>query len=141
MNQSSIYIDFMIGNKDMTVYGIANDGKWVIGCFFLGGEEVKSPIKNKIKTVFIPISNIKAAIQWYSEILNIPTGDPLFEHLFVAEMEGTDMVLDMLPNWRDQDGKLPVFRAPYIQFGTEDIHASYQYMKDKGVELVTVFYL
>lgn len=97
---------------------------------------MSSPIKNKIKTVFIPVSDIESAKQWYSEMLGIPGGDIPFQHLFVAEMEGTGMVLDTMPKWRD-GRRLPVLQAPCIQFETEDIHASYQFMKDMDVNLVT----
>lgn len=98
---------------------------------------VKSPIKNKINLVFIPVTDIEKAKDWYSNMLGIEDGEVHFGHLFAAEMEGADMMLDTMPMWRDENGELPRLNVPAIQFGTADIHASYQFMKDNGVELVT----
>ncbi len=98
---------------------------------------IKSPIRNRIQTVFFPVRDIEKAKKWYSEILNIQDGEVQFGHLFVAEMEGTDLILDTMPKWRDEEGELATLNVPVIQFGTDDIHASYAFMKENGVELVT----
>ncbi len=99
---------------------------------------VKSPVKNKINLVFIPVSDVEKAKQWYEKILGIQDGEVHFGHLFAAGMdEGSGMILDTMPMWRDENGKLPTLNVPAIQFGTEDVHASYQFMKENGVELVT----
>ncbi|KMJ57666.1 hypothetical protein AB685_15450 [Bacillus sp. LL01] len=98
---------------------------------------MKSPIKNRIQTVFIPVRDIEKAKKWYSEILGIQDGEVQFGHLFVAEMEGADLILDTMPKWRDEEGELATLNVPVIQFGTDDIQASYEFMREKGVELVT----
>ncbi|WP_082153657.1 VOC family protein [Bacillus sp. LL01] len=98
---------------------------------------IKSPIKNRIQTVFIPVRDIEKAKKWYSEILGIQDGEVQFGHLFVAEMEGADLILDTMPKWRDEEGELATLNVPVIQFGTDDIQASYEFMREKGVELVT----
>ncbi len=98
----------------------------------------KSPIKNKVSLVFIPVTDIEKAKEWYSTMLGIEEGEVKFGHLFIPEMEeGAGMLLDTMPMWRDENGELPRLNVPAIQFETEDIHASYQFMKDNGVELVT----
>ncbi|MBM7619706.1 putative enzyme related to lactoylglutathione lyase [Bacillus tianshenii] len=98
---------------------------------------IKSPVKNKIKTIFIPVRDIEKAKEWYKAMLGIEDGEIQFGHLFIAEMEGTGMILDTMPKWRDENGELPTLNVPVIQFGTEDIHASYQFMNENGVNLVT----
>jgi predicted enzyme related to lactoylglutathione lyase len=102
-----------------------------------GIKMLKSPIKNKVNLVFIPVSDLEASKEWYSQMLGIESGDVLFEHLFVADMEGAGMVLDTMPMWCDENGTLPRLNFPAIQFGTDDIHQSYEFMKENGVELVT----
>ncbi|ARI78689.1 VOC family protein [Halobacillus mangrovi] len=97
----------------------------------------KSPIKNKVNLVFIPVSDIEKSKEWYSRMLGIEDGESHFDHLFVADMDGAGMILDTMPMWRDENGKLPRLNAPVVQFGTEDIDRSYQFMKENGVELVT----
>ncbi len=98
---------------------------------------IKSPIKNKVNLVFIPVSDIEKSKEWYTRMLDIQEGEEHFDHLFVADMEGTGMILDTMPMWRDKSGKLPRLDFPAIQFATDDIHESYRFMTDNGVELVT----
>ncbi|MET3698855.1 catechol 2,3-dioxygenase-like lactoylglutathione lyase family enzyme [Bacillus oleivorans] len=98
---------------------------------------VQSPIKNKIKSVFIPVRDIEKAKNWYSKILGIQDGEVMFDHLFVADMEGAGMVLDTMPMWRNEYKEISTFHVPAIQFATDDIQSSYQFMKENGVELVT----
>lgn len=98
---------------------------------------IKSPIKNKINLVFIPVKDIDKAKEWYTNMLDLSDGEVEFDHLFVADMEGPGMILDTMPMWRDENGELPKLNAPVIQFATDDIHESYEFMKRKGVELVT----
>ncbi|WP_449621861.1 VOC family protein [Robertmurraya sp. Marseille-Q9965] len=98
---------------------------------------MKSPIKNKINLVFIPVSDIQKAKEWYTMILGLEDGEDFFEHLFVAKMDGTGMILDTMPMWRNENGDMPRLNVPTIQFGTDDILASYHFMKEHGVELVT----
>ncbi|SEQ32596.1 VOC family protein [Piscibacillus halophilus] len=98
---------------------------------------IKSPIKNKVNVVFIPVNDVVKAQEWYSEVLGLDEGEFHQGHLFVAKTEGTGVILDSMPAWRNEEGHLPRLNAPVIQFGTDDIHASYQFMKEKGIELVT----
>jgi predicted enzyme related to lactoylglutathione lyase len=97
---------------------------------------MKSPIKNKVSTVFIPVSSIEAAKKWYSEVLGV-NGEIIHGHLCVLDMEGTGVVLDEMPKWRNSEGKIKSIQVPAIQFGTDDIQQSYQFMKGNGVELIT----
>ncbi len=98
---------------------------------------LKSPIKNKINLVFIPVSDVKRAKEWYSKILAIEEGDDFFEHLFVAKMDGAGLILDTMPMWRSEDGQIPRLNAPVIQFATDDIARAYEFMQANDVELVT----
>lgn len=91
------------------------------------------PIKNEIGTVFIPVRHIEEARDWYCDLLGLPAdGDIVHGHLYVVPMEGTDIVLDSKIYTEDN-----IFRAPAFHFNTEDIHAAYDYMKSKQVDLVT----
>lgn len=91
-----------------------------------------TPIQNRIGGVFLPVSNIEKARNWYARILGLPPdGEILFGHLFCPKMDGgSDLILD---------SKIfhgPLDKGPVFQFVTSDIQAAYQYMKENGVELV-----
>ncbi|RTE09020.1 VOC family protein [Paenibacillus whitsoniae] len=91
------------------------------------------PILNQIGTVFIPVSNIEHARDWYCDILGVPVeGEILFGHLFVVPMKGTSLVLDSKIYAEDR-----VFRVPAFHLNTTDIDAAYAFMKEKQVNLLT----
>ncbi|MFS0672105.1 VOC family protein [Ornithinibacillus sp. 179-J 7C1 HS] len=93
-------------------------------------------IQNKVNTVFIPVKDVYKAKEWYSKNLG-KEGEIIHGHLCILDMEGTGVVLDEMPAWRNEVGEFIPFSAPYVQFTTSDIHASYLYLKENGVELVT----
>jgi len=55
----------------------------------------------------------------------------------VVKMDGTGLILDSMPMWRDKNGELPRLNVPVIQFASDDIYGAYEFMKANGVELVT----
>lgn len=91
-----------------------------------------SPIQNRIGAVFVPVSDVEKARDWYSRILGLPAdGEILFGHLYCPKMEGgTGLVLD------SKGFSGPLDRGPAFHFNTDEIHAAYQFMKESGVELV-----
>jgi Lactoylglutathione lyase and related lyases len=92
-----------------------------------------NPISNKINGIFIPVSHVEKARDWYCDILGLPTdGEIFFGHIYVLPMEGPDLVLDSKIYSPEH-----VFTVPAFQFHTTDIEQAYEYMRDKNVELTT----
>lgn len=92
-----------------------------------------SPILNQIGTVFIPVSNIEKASDWYCDLLGVRShGEILFGHLFIIPMIGTGMVLDSRIYSRDN-----VFKVPAFHLNTDDIEEAFKFLKTNNVELVT----
>ncbi|MGG6310422.1 VOC family protein [Paenibacillus macerans] len=93
-----------------------------------------NPILNQIGTVFVPVSDIERARDWYCGLLGLPVdGEVLHGHLYVLPMEGTtSIVLDSNIYARDK-----VFRAPAFHFNTRDIKEAYAYMISWDVELTS----
>jgi predicted enzyme related to lactoylglutathione lyase len=56
----------------------------------------------------------------------------LVDHLYIVPMNGAGVVLDS-KIYSDKS----VFKVPAFHFNTNDIEASFQFMKDQGVELLT----
>ncbi|MDQ0351885.1 catechol 2,3-dioxygenase-like lactoylglutathione lyase family enzyme [Alkalibacillus filiformis] len=98
-----------------------------------GGVFVKSPILDQIGTVFIPVSNITQARDWYCDILGLPTdGEIQFGHLYVIPMDGTGIVLDSKIYSKEN-----VLKVPAFHFNTNDIEQAFSYMESKKVNLTT----
>lgn len=90
-------------------------------------------IINQIGTVFIPVSNVEKARDWYCDILNLPVdGEILFGHLYIIPMVGTSIVLDSKIY---SEGN--VFRAPAFHFNTNNIKEAFEYMKSKHVNVTS----
>ncbi len=91
------------------------------------------PIKNHVGTIFIPVSDIEKAKDWYCDFLGLPAnGEILFDHLYVLPMEGTGIVLDSKIY---AEGN--IINTPLFHFNTEDIKVAYAYSEKKQIELVT----
>ncbi|WP_191562071.1 VOC family protein [Metabacillus idriensis] len=94
---------------------------------------MNSPILNQIGTVFIPVSNIEKARDWYCDILGLqPNGEIQFGHIYVLPMNGTGIVLDSKIFSKDN-----ILKTPSFHFNTEDIEVAYKFMKQKKVQLIT----
>lgn len=92
-----------------------------------------NPILNQIGTIFIPVSNVEEARNWYCEILGVPSdGEILYGHLYILLMIGTGIVLDSKIFF--EEAKL---RTPLFHFNTNDINHAFEYLKSKNVEFTT----
>ncbi|MNM61920.1 Glyoxalase-like domain protein [compost metagenome] len=97
------------------------------------GEVYLNPISNQIGAVFLPVSDIEQARDWYCGLLGLPVdGEVLHGHLYVLPMQGAGLVLDSKIYAKDK-----TFRVPAFHFNTHDITEAYAYMKERNVELVT----
>ena len=93
-----------------------------------------SPVKNLINGVFIPVSNINHAIDWYCKLLNLPSnGEIYFGHIYVLPMQTkTNIILDSKIYSPEN-----VHKIPLVQLSTDNIEASFDYMKSLNVEVIT----
>lgn len=91
------------------------------------------PILKQIGTVFIPVSNIEKARDWYCIILGLKTGGEIqFGHLYVIPMEGTGIVLDSKIYAEER-----IYKTPAFHFNTTNIEEAFHYMRNKGVDVIT----
>ena len=92
-----------------------------------------NPILKQIGTVFIPVSNIENARDWYCDILGMTAdGEIQFGHLYVLPLEGTGIVLDSKIY-----SEHSVFKTPAFHLNTKNIAEAFHFMRSKGVELIT----
>jgi len=104
------------------------------------GDAAASPIKNKVGTIFIPVRNIEKSRSWYCKVLGLDEAacEIWNGHLCGLPMDGVGIMLDTMPKWGGDgpDGAPPI-ATPAFMLMTDDLQASYQYMKELNVELVT----
>jgi catechol 2,3-dioxygenase-like lactoylglutathione lyase family enzyme len=87
-----------------------------------------SAIENEIGAVFVPVSNIEAARDWYCRLLDVPLPDIVFGHLCVIPMrDGSGLVLD------SKDFAGPHNGTPIFHFNTDDLAAARAFAASLGV--------
>lgn len=94
---------------------------------------MKSPIQNKVGMVFIPVSDMDAAIDWYSRLLGLPKGTAAHEGtIYDLPMEGeTGVILDSTkPEIRNSS-------QPLLFLWTDDIEASYRFLQENDIPIVS----
>jgi predicted enzyme related to lactoylglutathione lyase len=90
-----------------------------------------SPIENKIGGVFIPVSEMIQAIEWYSRLLGQPVKTTTHEgRIYDLPMRG-DVGLIL-------DGHKPVANSsqPICFFWTSEIHQTRSFLADNKIEIV-----
>ena len=97
-------------------------------------EPLKNPIARQIGTVFVPVSDIAKARDWYCGLLGVPAdGEILFGHLYVLPMNGAGLVLDSKIYSSEA-----VFSVPAFHLNTADIQAAHLHVQDTGAELAEI---
>lgn len=93
---------------------------------------MNSPIQNHIGAVFVPVSDMERAIDWYSTLLSLPKQKTSHGGaIYTVPMQGeVGLILDA--NQPVQNSSQPLF---YLW--TEDIRAARAFLEEKGVELAS----
>ncbi|PZD96840.1 hypothetical protein DNH61_06485 [Paenibacillus sambharensis] len=91
------------------------------------------PVKNHIRSIVVPVQNLKRATEWYSNLLNQPIkpervdGGPIYWF----DMEnGTGILLD------DNRNNTDLSDYPTLMLRAENIKEAYQFLVDKGADIV-----
>lgn len=93
---------------------------------------MNSPIQNRIGCVFIPVSDMARARMWYSRLLGLPLSDTSHQGK-IADLPMTGETQLIL------DSHKPVVNSsqPLLFFWTDDLHATYHFLQDLGIQIVT----
>ena len=93
-----------------------------------------NPIAPQVGMVFVPVSDLQKARDWYCEVLGVPAnGEMVHNHLYFLPMEGTGLVLDSSIYSPEA-----VFQIPAVVLNTADIQAAHQYMKGKSADVADI---
>lgn len=91
-----------------------------------------SPIHHQIGAVFIPVSDMPRAIEWYSRLLGLPPRETSHEgKIYDLPVSGDTAII--------LDAHKPVTNSsqPLFFFWTDDIRAAYAFLKASDIELLT----
>lgn len=90
---------------------------------------MRSPVFNKMNTVFIHVSNLKSSVKWYSELLSqeykmSEVKNPVYNLKIDGE---TGLTLDAGPEGTEK--QIVASLHPIFNFHTEDIKEAYEFVK------------
>ncbi|WP_339302919.1 VOC family protein [Paenibacillus sp. FSL R5-0519] len=94
----------------------------------------KSPITNQIGAIFLHVSDMERSIQWYNDLLGLPVHSSGHEGtIYSLDMiGGSALLLDSnMKNIENKNNKTQFF------FDTKNLVESYNFIKEKGIEIVT----
>lgn len=92
-------------------------------------------IFNQAGAIFIPVSNIKRAREWYCSILHLePAYEIIAGHLCCIPFDNNGLNLVLDSRIYNEEA---IYRNPAFHFNTDDIHKAYNFLKERNVELVT----
>lgn len=98
--------------------------------------EKKVPIKNQMNGIFVHVSNLKNAAQWYCELLGMEVDlEKVESPVFNVPVAGsTSLTLDdhtFDPHFKHQASSNPIFN-----FYAPNIDEAYQYLKKRNYKIV-----
>ncbi|WP_078555983.1 VOC family protein [Bacillus alkalicellulosilyticus] len=96
---------------------------------------MNSPIKNKINTIFVHVSNLEESVKWYSRLLNHDVdlsnvSEPVHN---IPMNQYTGLTLDAGPSGVPK--KITPSSHPLFNFHTDNIQKSYEYLRKLGYQI------
>lgn len=93
------------------------------------------PIKNKINTIFVHVSNLEESVKWYCQLLNqevdlTKVSRPVHN---LSMNQYTGLTLDAGPS--DAMKKITPSPHPLFNFHTDDIQRSFEYIRELGYQI------
>ncbi len=89
-----------------------------------------SRLEKRVGSIFIHVSDIKRAVEWYSRVFDLPYNEDYMEGrlstVYTLHFEGTEILLD------SNNGAAPA-PQPLMFFKTDDIRQTLQFLKESEV--------
>ncbi len=96
----------------------------------MGEQVLRSRLEKRVGSIFIHVSDMKVAVEWYSRVFDLPFTDEYsrLSTVYTLPLEGTEILLD------SNNGAAPA-PQPLMFFKTDDIRHTLQYLKESGVAI------
>ncbi|MGG4552330.1 VOC family protein [Paenibacillus humicus] len=97
-----------------------------------------NPIHNRVDTIFIHVSDLKRAAQWYSKLLGIEVEVGEFPGpIYTLPMGEGRPGLTLDNHCLDEMYQFTPSNQPLFNLSCENIHEAYQHVQSLGAEIVT----
>ena len=89
-----------------------------------------SRLEKRVGSIFIHVSDMKRAVEWYSRVFDLPYNEDYMEGrlstVYTLHFEGTEILLD------SNNGAAPA-PQPLMFFKTDDIRQTLQFLKESEI--------
>lgn len=94
---------------------------------------ISSPIKSRVKALFVHVNDLEKSIAYYSKVLGQPIRpEKHFGVLYMFDLQdGLQLILDSNVNNPKEELR------PSAMFDTDDIEAADKYLRENGVEVIS----
>lgn len=99
---------------------------------------MKSPIANRVDTIFIHVTDLEKSVQWYSKLLGVDIHDgEIHGPIYTFNMGEGRPGLTLDNHCFDDQYELITLNQPLFNLSAADIHAAYQHVTELGAEMVS----
>lgn len=98
---------------------------------------MKSPIANRVDTIFVHVTDLEKAVRWYSQLLGVEVRRNIQAPIYTFDMGAGRPGLTLDNHCFDANYVHKPSEQPLFNLSTRDILAAYQFVKEMGADGVT----
>ncbi|WP_339260535.1 VOC family protein [Paenibacillus sp. FSL R5-0713] len=98
---------------------------------------MRSPIANRVDTIFIHVRNLEKSVYWYSKLLGIEVKNEIQGPIYTFDMGPGRSGITLDNHCFDEIYELKTSNQPLFTLSAVDINAAYQFVKELDAEIVT----
>ena len=98
---------------------------------------MKSPIANRVDTIFVHVTDLERAVRWDSQLLGVEVWGNIQGPIYIFDMGAGRPGLTLDNHCFDGNYVQKPSEQPLFNLSTHDIYAAYQYVKQMGADSLT----
>lgn len=98
---------------------------------------MKSPINNRVDTIFVHVTDLEKSVEWYGKLLGIAIKGEVHGPIYTFDMGGGRPGLTLDNHYFDDNYQLKPLNQPLFNLSATDINEAYKYVEELGAEIVS----
>ncbi|GGO08357.1 VOC family protein [Saccharibacillus kuerlensis] len=98
---------------------------------------MNSPIANRVDTIFVHVTNLERAVEWYGRLLGAAVTGEVRSPIYTFDMGEGRPGLTLDDHGFDDGYELRPLNHPLFNLSASDIQAAYDHVTELGAEIVS----
>lgn len=98
---------------------------------------MKSPIANRVDTIFVHVTDLSRSVEWYSKLLGVEVEGEVQGPIYTFDMGEGRPGLTLDNHCLDDVYELKPLNHPLFNMSAADINAAYDYVKEIGTKYIS----